>query len=186
MGRDDYSKYLDTLELSPGASLSEIRKAYLHLRLLYARDSIVTLPVKDEISEERKKEILDEIEEAYHGLHVLFEQGHVATDYERGPRFETKDLTQASREVGNFSGQTLRVIRKKLNIELQDIALSTKIQIQYLENIENEKFDALPPLAYIRGFVVSYAEYLGLDSKKVAEDYMSRYHVWRGGNEKKT
>ncbi|MFO7737622.1 MAG: hypothetical protein R6V46_04050, partial [Desulfatiglandaceae bacterium] len=65
MRPDDRNKYLDILELSPDANLSEIRNAYLHLKALYSRDSIVTLTIKDEVAPERKEEILKEIEEAY-------------------------------------------------------------------------------------------------------------------------
>jgi hypothetical protein len=143
--------------------------------------------VKDEVPEERKKEILREIEEAYHGLLELFEKSDTGSDYERSPRSDDKGLDQeVSTDVTAFNGQALREIREKLRIDLQDIVLSTKIQTQYLESIETEKFDELPPEAYIRGFVVSYAEYLGLDSKKVADDYMKRYHMWQGVNQKRT
>jgi DnaJ-class molecular chaperone len=186
MCQDDHNRYLDILELSPDASLSEIRKAYLHLKALYSRDSIVTLTVKDEVPQERKEEILREIEEAYHGLLALFEKKGTGSEHERTVRIDDKGFEEdVSSEVTAFSGQALRELRERLNIDLQDIALSTKIQAQYLENIEIEGFDDLPPEAYTRGFVVSYAEYLGLDAKKVADDYMRRYRIWKDVSVKK-
>jgi curved DNA-binding protein CbpA len=180
MCQDDDDKYFDILELSPDATLSEIRKAYLHLKALYSRDSIVTLTVKDEVPQERKEEILREIEEAYHSLLAIFEKKGTASEYERTVRIDDKDFDEeVSSEIISFSGQALREVRERLNIDLQDIALSTKIQTQYLENIETESFDDLPPEAYTRGFVVSFADYLGLDAKKVADDYMRRYRMWK-------
>jgi hypothetical protein len=186
MCQEDYSKYLETLELSTGASLSEIRRAYLHLKALYSRESIVTLPIEDEISKERKREILRQIEEAYHSLLNLFEKENIVPGYEKGPRFATKDIKQAPTNITTFSGKVLQEIRERLSIELQDIALSTRVQTQYLKSIELEVFDALPPEAYTRGFVISYAEYLSLDSKKVADDYMNRYHAWKDEHKNKT
>ena len=186
MYRKNYSKYLETLELDPGASLLEIRKAYLHLKALYSRESIVTLPIEDEISKERKREILRQIDEAYHSLLNLFGKEDAGPDHEKDSQFVTKDTKQASTGITTYSGQALREIRERLNIDLQDIALSTRVQTQYLESIELEDFDALPPDAYTRGFVISYAEYLSLDSKKAADDYMNRYRAWKDEHEKKT
>ncbi|MBW2092678.1 MAG: helix-turn-helix domain-containing protein, partial [Deltaproteobacteria bacterium] len=66
-----------------------------------------------------------------------------------------------------------------------EIALTTKIQVEHLENLENENYVDLPPEVYIRGFILSYAKALSLDSKKVADDYMYRYTVWKDGFKKK-
>ena len=186
MSGKDYSKHLETLELPPGASLSEIRKAYQHLKALYSRESIATLPIEDEISAEVKRQILRQIEEAYQGLLVSFEKEQDTLENEMSSRPAMKNYEQTSVELTTFTGQALRKIRERLNIDLQDIALSTRVQPQYLESREVEDFSTLPPEAYTRGFVISYAEYLSLDSKKVADDYMSRYAAWKDEHEKKT
>lgn len=178
MDGDDYGKYFRVLELPQDASLMEVRSAYLQLKELYSKDSIVTLPVRHEISEEYRKEILSQIEEAYHNLLGLFHNGKDETGGERPPPVLDKDLKNAISEVSNFNGSTLRQIRENLNIDLRDIAFATKISIRHLDDIEAEKYDTLPPAVYTRGFVVNYAKYLSLDWKKVADDYMKRYHEW--------
>ncbi|MCP4669029.1 MAG: helix-turn-helix domain-containing protein [Deltaproteobacteria bacterium] len=66
---------------------------------------------------------------------------------------------------------------------MHDVALSTKVQIKHLEDIEDENYDALPPDVYTRGFVISYARYLALDTNAVAADYMNRYHEWKAESE---
>ena len=185
MSREDYNKYLETLELEPGASLSEVRKAYQHLKALYSRESIVTVPIEDEISPGVKRQILHQIEEAYKGLLNSFEEEEYTTENEMDSRPAMKTYEQTSVELTTFTGQALRKIRERLNIDLQDIALSTRVQTQYLKDIELENFETLPPEAYTRGFVVSYAAYLSLDSKKVADDYMSRYFAWKEEHEGK-
>ena len=186
MSEKDYSQYLETLELPTGASLSEIRKAYQHLKALYSRESIATLPIEDEISAEVKRQILHQIEEAYKGLLASFEEEEENTaENEMGSRPAMKNYEQTSVELTTFTGQALQKIRERLNVDLQDIALSTRVQTQYLKDIELENFEALPPEAYTRGFVISYAEYLSLDSKKVADDFMSRYSAWKDEHGKK-
>lgn len=185
MNDKQHSKFYETLEVTPDASLAEIRKAYIHLRKLYTTESIVTLPVIDEISEESKQEILIQIEEAYQGLLKYFEDKSPQTGNSFGQPSIEASLKSLTTDIQEYSGPVLKQIREKLHIDLHDIALETKIQSQFLNSIENETFDKLPPEAYIRGIVVGYATYLSLDSKKVADDFMSRYHTWQKQSEKK-
>ncbi len=77
-----------------------------------------------------------------------------------------------------FSGDVLRQIREKRGIHLYEVALDTKIRVEILENIEHERFDALPQEVYLKGHVSNYARYLLLDPRKVADDYISRYKAW--------
>lgn len=172
-------RYLEILELNRDASSYEIREAYLNLKALYSTDSIVTLPARDEVSEERNREILQEIEEAYHGLTGYMEKKEPSEVHPKHPGAVAGELDSECAEISRFDGQTLREIRKKRGIDIEDIALSTMIQARYLECLENEKFDALPPETYVRGFVVSYSKRLGLDPKKVAADYMAGYRAWK-------
>jgi lipopolysaccharide export system ATP-binding protein len=74
MSREEYHKYLEILELGPDASLVEIKKSYLHLKRLYSTDSIVISPIAEEFPEEKRKEILQQIEGAYTKLLSLLEK----------------------------------------------------------------------------------------------------------------
>jgi lipopolysaccharide export system ATP-binding protein len=65
MSREEYYKYLEILELSPDASLAEIKKSYIHLKRLYSTDSIAISPIEEEFPLEKRKEILAQIEQAY-------------------------------------------------------------------------------------------------------------------------
>ena len=130
MNQEKYNKYFEILELSPDSSSEEVRKAYLHLKDLYSKASIVTMPVENEISEDLNEHILQQIEDAYTNLLPLFK--------EEG-RTPERDIKNIISDVTIFNGPTLREIREKLSIDLRDVALVTKIQIQHLENIELEK-----------------------------------------------
>lgn len=68
-------------------------------------------------------------------------------------------------------GSTLREARTRRKLDLPDVEGAIKIRVRYLQAIENEEWDALPGGAYTRGFIRTYASYLGLDGDRLAEDY---------------
>ena len=74
MSREEYHQYLEILELGPDASLAEIKKSYIHLKRLYSTESIVISPIAEEFPEEKRKEILEKIEESYRKLLLLLEK----------------------------------------------------------------------------------------------------------------
>jgi cytoskeleton protein RodZ len=68
-------------------------------------------------------------------------------------------------------GETLRAARNRRRIDLAEVEAATKIRIRYLRALENEEWDVLPGSAYARSFVRTYANYLGLDGERLADDY---------------
>lgn len=68
-------------------------------------------------------------------------------------------------------GPTLREARNRRKIDLSEVEAAIKIRIRYLQAMENEEWDALPGGAYTRGFIRTYASYLGLDGERLADDY---------------
>ncbi len=71
-------------------------------------------------------------------------------------------------------GSTLREARKRRKVELSEVEAATKIRRAYLRAIEAEDWEALPGDAYARGFVRTYAGYLGLDGARLAEGVQAR------------
>ena len=76
-------------------------------------------------------------------------------------------------EIGN----SLREARRRQSLELSDIELATKIRARYLRALEEESFDSLPAQTYVKGFLRTYADYLGLDGQLYVDEYNSRYAV---------
>lgn len=68
-------------------------------------------------------------------------------------------------------GPTLREARNRRKVDLSEVEAAIKIRVRYLQAIENEEWDALPGGAYTRGFIRTYAIYLGLDGDRLADDY---------------
>jgi cytoskeleton protein RodZ len=60
-------------------------------------------------------------------------------------------------------GEFLRRERELRHISLDDVAERTKISRRYLEAIEEEQYDRLPGETFVRGFIRSYAQSVGLD-----------------------
>jgi cytoskeletal protein RodZ len=60
-------------------------------------------------------------------------------------------------------GEFLRRERELRHISLDDVAERTKISRRYLEAIEEEQYDRLPGETFVRGFIRSYAQFVGLD-----------------------
>lgn len=73
--------------------------------------------------------------------------------------------------MDNGIGATLREARNRRKIDLSEVEAAIKIRARYLQAIENEEWDALPGGAYTRGFIRTYASYLGLDGDRLADDY---------------
>lgn len=68
-------------------------------------------------------------------------------------------------------GATLREARNRRKVDLSEVEAAIKIRLRYLQAMENEEWDALPGGAYTRGFIRTYAIYLGLDGERLADDY---------------
>ena len=70
-----------------------------------------------------------------------------------------------------ITGQILKENRERKNITLSEVSLSTKITIRTLVAIEGGDPANLPPKTFLRGFVRSYAQYLGLDVEEIMRTF---------------
>ena len=72
-------------------------------------------------------------------------------------------------------GDTLREARMRQRLDIADVEAKTKIRAKYLRALENEEFGMLPGPTFVKTFLRSYAEVLGLDPHRLVEDYRARY-----------
>jgi cytoskeleton protein RodZ len=68
-------------------------------------------------------------------------------------------------------GETLRQTRLAAGIQLDEVERTIRIRIRYLDALENEEWGVLPGDAYLRGFLRTYADYLGLDGEAMVAEY---------------
>ena len=72
-------------------------------------------------------------------------------------------------------GTTLREARMRARIDISEIETETKIRAKYLRALENEEWDLLPGPTYVKSFLRTYADALGLDGKLLIEEYKLRH-----------
>jgi cytoskeleton protein RodZ len=72
-------------------------------------------------------------------------------------------------------GTSLREARLRQGLGFPELEHATKIRSKYLRALEDEQFDVLPAQTYVKGFLRTYAEYLGLDGQLYVDEYNSRY-----------
>jgi hypothetical protein len=77
-------------------------------------------------------------------------------------------------EGAQWTGEALRKVREARGITVQQIADRTKVTRYHVENVEAERFSALPAPVYLRGILLSLARELRLDGQKVARAYLER------------
>jgi len=74
-------------------------------------------------------------------------------------------------------GSYLRQERIRQQVSLQDIAATTKIQLKFLEALENDAYDQLPASPFVVGFLRAYAQYIALDPEMVLTAYRALHRA---------
>jgi cytoskeleton protein RodZ len=72
-------------------------------------------------------------------------------------------------------GETLREARMRQRLDITDVEAQTKIRAKYLRALENEDFAMLPGATFVKSFLRTYAEFLGLDPHLLVEEYRARH-----------
>jgi cytoskeleton protein RodZ len=72
-------------------------------------------------------------------------------------------------------GETLREARMRQRLDIADVEGRTKIRAKYLRALENEEFGMLPGPTFVKTFLRTYAEMLGLDPHVLVEEYRTNY-----------
>jgi cytoskeleton protein RodZ len=68
-------------------------------------------------------------------------------------------------------GTRLRQAREAKGAPLHEVEWATKIKSAYLEALEEENFRLIPGAVYVRGFLRTYANYLGIDPEPLIDEY---------------
>lgn len=63
----------------------------------------------------------------------------------------------------------------RARIDISEVEADTKIRAKYLRALENEEWDLLPGLIYVKSFLKTYGEYLGLDTRLLLDEFRRRY-----------
>jgi flagellar biosynthesis protein FlhG len=183
------------LEIYPGASEEEIRRAYKQIRKWFGVES---LAIRGAASEKTRMEFEKRAERAHTTLldrslrrrydRNHFPDGMVADNDDSIAQREsiagTVAVTRESlpevriHDDDVVDGRFLAALRRKRGVELADISNRAKVSARYLAAIEEERFDDLPAAVFTRGFVMEFARFLKVDPRRAAQDFMKKFTTW--------
>ena len=72
-------------------------------------------------------------------------------------------------------GGSLRTAREQRQLQLSEVERATNIRKKFLAALEEERFDVLPGTAYAKGFLRTYANFLGLDGPRFVDEFNERF-----------
>jgi curved DNA-binding protein CbpA len=98
------------------------------------------------------------------------------SDKENQPSDPNLDLFE---EQTSVTGKSIKMLRTAREISLEEIYRRTNIPKKTLEDIEEENFEELPALVYLKGFLKAYAKILDVNQTQMAEGYVKRYLEWK-------
>ncbi len=89
---------------------------------------------------------------------------------------DSLDLIDIDSTVSGKDIQGLRIARE---ISVEDINRKTNIPKKTLEDIEEERFEELPALVYLKGFLRAYARILNMNESQIVDGYVKRFLEWK-------
>ncbi|MFQ5455122.1 MAG: helix-turn-helix domain-containing protein [Nitrospirota bacterium] len=197
MKRLSEQTHYEILDIDTDAAKTEIEAAYKLAKKTFGEDSLGTYSL---FNPEEKNEILKRIEDAYRVLvnekrreeydSELEKKGWKIERIKEKPEYKdvkreepSINLSEILKKLNNeFTGKNLRMIRKKMNISLQEIANITRVNITYLQFIEDDDYEELPYEVYLKGYLTQYLKYMGIESRDVIDGYVKFYRdYWNKG-----
>jgi DnaJ-class molecular chaperone len=77
------------------------------------------------------------------------------------------------------TGKDIQALRIEQEKSIEHIHRKTNIPKKTLEDIEEERFEGLPPLVYLKGFLKIYARILNVDESQMVDGYVKRFLEWK-------
>jgi len=158
------------LGLEPGARPDEVRRAWRQRRELYGDDSLATYGL---LGDEERRATLERLDRAFEAI-----LGAPPPDARRAAEEPESppEVVGPPPPLDASPGAYLRHLRLARGLSLDQVARETRIRRVLLEMLEDERFDLLPAVVYVRGFVVQVARLLEApdDPEDVARVFLGR------------
>jgi flagellar biosynthesis protein FlhG len=185
----DAPDHYAVLGIGRSSNDEEVRRAFKRQREVYLTGGLATTSLLDETElagaqarvDEAHDTLLDPVRRRAYDLSMFPEvdEPRQSSTIPR-PALAAEQLMlqgELAREIGpdtEFTGPLLRKVRESQGIELVEISSRTKISRSHLVALEEETYDDLPAIVYVRGFVTELAKYLRLDPAQVQRTYLRR------------
>ena len=83
----------------------------------------------------------------------------------------------SERELGE--GELLKEIRQFANVDFKEMQANIKVSYGMLQALEQNDFNCLPQPVYVKGFIRSFCNHLGVkEPEPIVSAYMNRYEAW--------
>ena len=79
----------------------------------------------------------------------------------------------------SVTGKRIKMIRETKEISIEEIFKETNIPKKTLDDIEEERFEKLPAIVYLKGFLKAYAKILHVNPIEMVDGYVKRYLEWK-------
>ncbi len=79
----------------------------------------------------------------------------------------------------SVTGRDIKMLRIAGDISLEEIYRKTNIPKKTVEDIEEENFENLPALVYLKGFLKTYAKVLNINEDQMVDGYIERFLEWK-------
>ena len=86
-------------------------------------------------------------------------------------RSEKLDLTADTRPVPIPPGRQLRRAREARNLGIADVAATLRLSVATIDNLEQDRYDRLPPDTFVRGYLRAYGRILQLDAESLVQAF---------------
>jgi flagellar biosynthesis protein FlhG len=146
---------------------SQLRREYNHSLIEKGELSPQEIGLEDfNLAKDRLREVSVEI----------LSQKEEKTEIETQPAGSNLDLFDSQTSV---TGKSIKMVRVDREISLEEIYIKTNIPKKTLEDIEEEHFEKLPALVYLKGFLRAYAKILNVNQAQMVDGYVKRYLEWK-------
>jgi DnaJ-class molecular chaperone len=98
------------------------------------------------------------------------------TENENQPSGDNLDLPD---NLTSVTGRDIKMLRIAGDISLEEIYRKTNIPKKTVEDIEEENFENLPALVYLKGFLRTYAKVLNINEDQMVDGYIERFLEWK-------
>lgn len=95
------------------------------------------------------------------------------------PRVPTEGSLDLFDINSTISGKDIQSLRMAREISIEEINRKTNIPKKTLEDIEEDRFEQLPALVYLKGFLKAYARILNVKESQIVDGYVKRFLEWK-------
>jgi len=167
--------HYEALDVDRGATPEVLQKAYQHGLAVYDEAGVATYSLLDG---DQRRAARERIEQAYRvlsdpALRAAYDD-ELALQKAASGKMDAAGRPRPVTLPDPVTGADLKRFRESRGVTLAKIAADSKVGKRTFEDIEGDRFERLPAVVYVRGFLQEYARAVGLDPRATAQSFLAR------------